>query len=167
MASTPPWPKEVFEKYEPVRVLGKGGFATVYLAKRKSQAVKGVEAVEKEHQEHELVAIKLVKAKTHTQTNYVQREICILQELNHPHIVKLIESWEPHDSVVCTATLVLSYAEGMTLNYLLRNIGAPSLTFGRVVIAQLIDAVAYLHSVRKLSGNFVQCSWKSLSHTTS
>jgi serine/threonine protein kinase len=148
MASTPPWPKEVQEKYAPVRILGKGGFATVFLAKRKSQAVEGVDAGENKTKEHnELVAIKLVKAKTHTETNYAHREIYILRELNHPNIMKLIECWEPHDSV-CAATMVLSYAEGKTLNYLLRNIGAPSLTFGRVVIAQLVDAVAYLHSVR-------------------
>ena len=137
MASDPPWPKEVIDKYEPVRRLGRGAFATVVLAKRKS-VNEGIDA--------ELVAIKMVKAKTNTQTHYAHREMYILQELNHPNIVKLIETWEPQDSTF-SATMVLSNAEGRTLDYLLVNVGGPSLTFGRVVMAQLVDAVAYLHSV--------------------
>lgn len=132
----PPWPKEVIERYEPVRRLGRGAFATVVLAKRKSG---------NEGSDAELVAIKMVKAETNTQNHYVHREMYILQELNHPNIVKLIETWEPHDATF-SATMVLSNAEGRTLDYLLVNVGAPSLTFGRVVMAQLVDAVAYLHS---------------------
>ena len=135
--SNPPWPKEVVGRYNPVRHLGKGAFATVMLAKRKAS---------EGGNDEELVAIKMVKVKTNKETQYAHRVMQILQELNHPSIVKLIESWEPHDSTF-SAALVLSYAEGRTLYYLLDNIGAPCLTFGRVVIAQLIDAVAYLHSV--------------------
>ncbi len=135
--SDPPWPKEVIDRYEPVRRLGRGAFATVVLAKRKL-VNEGIDA--------ELVAIKMVKARTNTQTQYAHREMYILRELNHPNIVKLIETWEPQDSIF-SATMVLSNAEGRTLDYLLVNVGAPSLTFGRVVMAQLVDAVAYLHSV--------------------
>jgi serine/threonine protein kinase len=54
MASTPPWPKEVLEKYEPVRVLGKGGFATVYLAKRSRRQLKELRRSTR-NKEHELV----------------------------------------------------------------------------------------------------------------
>jgi hypothetical protein len=43
--------------------------------------------------------------------------------------------------------MTVSYARGRTLHYLLKNVGAPSLTFSRVVIAQLVDAVSHLHSV--------------------
>ena len=136
----PPWPKEVIDRYEPVRKLGKGAFGVVVLAKRKQEtATEGNDA-------NEFVAVKMVTAKTNTQTQYAHREMNILQEINHPNIVKLIESWEPHDSIH-SATMILSYADGRTLNYLLENVGAPSPAFGRVVIAQLIDAVAYLHSV--------------------
>jgi serine/threonine protein kinase len=140
MSYTPPWPKEVFDKYKPVRPLGKGGFATVFLAKRKSTS--------KENGD-ELVAIKQVQAGTNTETHYAHREIYILKEINHPNIMSLIESWEPNDST-CSATMALTYAKGRTLDYLLKQVGAPSLTFGRVVIAQLIDAVAYLHSVSSI-----------------
>jgi calcium-dependent protein kinase len=137
MVSDPPWPKEMIDRFEPIRHLGRGAFATVVLAKRKLLP-EGID--------DELVAIKMVKAKTNTQTQYVHREMYILQELNHPNIVKLIETLAPQDLTFLT-TLVLSNAEGRTLEYLLVNVGAPSLTFGRVVMAQLVDAVAYLHSV--------------------
>lgn len=134
-SASPPWPREVLDKYAPIRTLGKGAFATVVLARRKL-TTKG--------DENRLVAMKQVKACTHTEVQYSHRELYILQELSHPNIMKLVESWEPSEGSVLMA---LSYAPGKTLEYLLRNIGAPSLAFCRVVIAQLVDAVAYLHSV--------------------
>ena len=137
MSSNLQWPKEVLDKYEPVRILGKGGFASVFLAKRKSTT---------EEKKEKFVAIKLVRAKTKTETHYAHREINILKEINHPNIMKLIESWEP-DASTGIATMAVTYARGRTLHYLLKNVGAPSLTFSRVVIAQLVDAVSHLHSV--------------------
>jgi aurora kinase len=126
------WPDEVLEQYEAVRFLGKGRFGSVVLAKSK--------------RDNELVAIKQVGAKTNTQTHYAHREMYILRELNHPNIMKLLDSWELQDNTKL-AFMALSYAKGNTLLYVLKHFAAPSFTFSRVVIAQLVDAVAYLHSV--------------------
>jgi serine/threonine protein kinase len=100
--------------------------------------------------ENHLVAIKLVKAGTDKDTNYAHREIYILKEISHTNIMTIIESFEPtNPDQSGVAAIVLNYAKGKSLEFLLSRIGAPSLVFGRAVIAQLVDAVAYLHTVSR------------------
>jgi serine/threonine protein kinase len=132
------WAPQVRDLYDPVRVLGQGGFASVVLAK--SKATK------------DLVAIKVVGkqqglkgAIRKSEWLYAHREIDILQELQHPNIMKVLHYWEP------TAThhamnMALSYHKGPTVEALLQHGGALSTTFGRVVITQVVDTISYLHS---------------------
>jgi 3-phosphoinositide dependent protein kinase-1 len=130
----PQWPPEVVELYEPLRELGRGGFASVILARNKKSG--------------EFHAIKVVgsKATTRKEMGYALREIDILAETNHPGIMKLIQHWEPPvDARMCAAVMALSYAEGPTLEKLLKLGGKLSFSFSRVVAAQLVDAVDYLH----------------------
>ena len=76
---------------------------------------------------------------------YARRELEILAELDHPCIMRMIDHWEPPtESHTCVAVMALSYARGPTLERLLRY-GKLSLLFARVVSAQLVDALAYLH----------------------
>jgi serine/threonine protein kinase len=134
------WPPEVGEIYVPVRELGRGGFASVLLARKKNAAVG-----EKDH----LVAMKVVGKKdaTRLEVGYAHREIDILRELTHPNIMYLVQYWEPPtDLHACAAVMALSYIKGPTLEVLLNIGGKLSLTFARVVAAQLVDAVTYLHS---------------------
>jgi serine/threonine protein kinase len=59
----------------------------------------------------------------------------------------LIEYWEPPTELhACAAVMALSYVKGPTLESLLKIGGKLSLNFARVVAAQLVDAVTYLHS---------------------
>jgi serine/threonine protein kinase len=141
------WPQEVAELYDPLRILGQGGFASVVLAREKG----GKKA---------LVAIKVVgqnKDKTKLQClTYAHREVDILRELSHPNIMKVIQSWDvanqeeqavsgsvSPNKTVCV--MALQHEKGPTLESLLQYGGALSNKFGRVVIAQAMDAVAYLH----------------------
>lgn len=91
----------------------------------------------------EMVAMKIVVSANRQQMGYYNREVDILRELSHPNIMKLIDHWRP--SEYC-AVMALSYSPGPTLLHLLRFRGALNFTFARVVIAQLVDAVLYLHS---------------------
>jgi serine/threonine protein kinase len=95
-----------------------------------------------------------------------------LQQIRHSGIVKLYYSWEgynqkppqerdecedkahtkrqqqqppPGASSPTAGVLVLEYIKGPTVESLLKHGGALSSTFARVVIAQVLDAVAYLH----------------------
>ena len=60
--------------------------------------------------------------------------------------MQLLGHWEPPvESHTCVAVMALSYSQGPTLDKLLRY-GRLGLRFTRVVAAQLVDAMAYLHS---------------------
>jgi serine/threonine protein kinase len=148
------WPARVAALYQPAKVLGRGGFASVVLAVRQSDGA-----------EH---AIKVVTGQSMSSSQqkqkggltvndmaYAVREIDILRELNHVNIVKLVDHWEEANSssssssssspTCCYCVMALSYARGPTLQQLLDVGGRLSLTFARVVCAQLVDAVEYLH----------------------
>jgi len=122
------WPPVVQEEYEPVRILGKGGFALVVLAKSKSTK--------------RLVAIKVVGG-SKMDLDYAHRELEILAHLKHPNVMQLEDSWECEGK---PAVMALTYVPGPTLDKLLRCVGAPSMSFCRVVSAQLVDVISFLHS---------------------
>ena len=129
------WPPEVTAMYDPIRNLGKGGFASVVLARSKNSS-------------GELVAMKVVGSRNASaqEYGYAHREIDILGELQHPNIMKLIDFWETEDHATCAAVMALTYSSGPTLQSLLETGGALNLVFAQVVAAQIVDAVAYLHS---------------------
>ena len=96
------WPAEVSKSYDPVRVLGVGGFASVTLARKKNPKAG----------DDKLVAIKIAGGRDATRKDiaYAHREIDILKELKHPHIMKLIDHWEPAPKEhLCAAVIALSY----------------------------------------------------------
>lgn len=127
------WPKEISDVYEPIRELGRGGFASVLLAQRKD-----------DHKQQ--VAIKLVDSATKKQIGYAHREIDILRECKHPNIMQLLDVYQPPVDVPGASVMVLNFAKGPTLQALLLKGGRLSFPFCRVVGAQLIDVLAYLHS---------------------
>jgi serine/threonine protein kinase len=129
------WPQVVKDTYEPVRVLGKGGFACVTLAKPKNPSAAGIN-------HPPLVAMKIVDGTSDARA-YAHREVDILRELNHPNIMKVIDSWEPNKFE--PAVIALSYSKGPTVLALLKHGGSLSSLFSRVVNAQLVDAISYLH----------------------
>jgi serine/threonine protein kinase len=134
------WPPEVGDIYDCVRELGRGGFASVMLARKKNAAV---------GEKDRFVAMKVVGGKdaTRLEVGYAHREIDILREITHPNIMYLVQHWEPPKELhACAAVMALSYVKGPTLECLLKIGGKLSLNFARVVAAQLVDAVTYLHS---------------------
>lgn len=135
------WPKAVVAEFEPIQVLGKGGFASVMLARRKNPSSK--------NKKDNLVAIKIVGSKnpTRMERGYAHREIDILKEVKHPRVMRLLDYWEPaREEHKCAAVMALSYIRGPTLEYILSKIGAPAMNFGHTISAQLVDVVAFLHS---------------------
>lgn len=128
------WPPEVLELYEEERNIGSGAFASVVLAKRRDAT--------NNDDDPELVALKSVASHTTEDIGYAHREICILQKINHPNIMDVVNSWESDGQTV----IAMTYSPGPTIEKILNYGGTPSLIFCRVVIAQIIDAVAYIHS---------------------
>lgn len=117
--------------YEPVQVLGRGGFGCVYMGKDKTSS------------SDIYVAIKVVGNDA-----YAKREASILSELttySHPHIVKLFGCYKPKLNESSKTCLVLSLARGPTLNRVLEKGGALSLLMAKTISRQLLNAVAFLH----------------------
>ena len=170
------WPSEIKESYDPIRILGKGGFASVVLAREKS--VTTHPSNDNRRSNNRKVAIKVVGSIHETDINltashirqerdrailYARREIEILKHIRHHNIVQLFHHWiaeeedgdndgmmqdekkVPQRNELTAAVLVLEYAKGPTVESLLKHGGALSTAFGQVIIAQAMDAIAYLH----------------------
>jgi len=195
------WPFEIQESYDPIRILGTGGFASVVLARHKNSnnaTGTGTATATASANDTDIdtgiqknkVAIKIVgcihkdgngnsngihltdshlKQQRDRAVLYARREIEILKHVHHPNIVRLFHHWirdendndnenENHGrsenkkapsrtqtQSLTAAVLVLEYARGPTVESLLKHGGALSTNFGRIVIAQTMNAIAYLH----------------------
>ena len=116
------------KKYKILSKLGSGSFGKVYLAQNKFTKEK--------------VALKQIKKsnKDLLSDGEIKDEIEILKALDHPDIVRIIESFNTKDSYV----LVTEYCEGGELFDQVRN--QLSETQIAVIFKQLLSGLAYLHS---------------------
>ncbi|KAI5679800.1 hypothetical protein M9H77_01027 [Catharanthus roseus] len=120
----------LFGKYEVGKLLGCGAFAKVYHARdvRNGQSV----------------AIKVINKKkisSNTLMTNIKREISIMRQLRHPHIVRLYE-------VLATKTkiyFVMEYVKGGEL-FAKVSKGRLSESLSRKYFQQLISALSYCHS---------------------
>lgn len=135
---TPPkWPKECNDLYSPVRVVGTGGFGSVWMAKRKDANTSNNGSGGGDTH----VAIKIVGKDT-----YAQREVQILHALSekqHPNIMRLIQDFSCDDGT--DHFIVLSLARGPTLQYVLNKDGGFGFKIAQCISKQLISAISFLH----------------------
>lgn len=134
------WPDECFDTYQRIDVLGKGSFGLVWLARRKGASK---QADDSEAPFHEFVAIKSIHIKNEKGKVYAEREIRILQELRHPHVIQLLHAYPIHADK--SRVVVMELARGPNLHQLVVKRGALGLPISRLVSRQLISAVAYIH----------------------
>ena len=116
------------KKYKVLSKLGSGSFGKVYLAQNKFTKEK--------------VALKQIKKsnKELLSDGEIKDEIEILKTLEHPDIVRIIESFNTKDSYV----LATEYCEGGELFDQVKN--QLSETQIAVIFKQLLSGLAYLHS---------------------
>ncbi|HLI48122.1 MAG TPA: protein kinase [Chthonomonas sp.] len=124
------------ERYRILRILGKGGMGTVYMA---------------EHLHlNTLVAIKevrLPKASGSEQAPHEQETVLheaqVLVQLHHPNLPKVTDAFIENDKFY----LVMEYIEGVTLEAFLRNQERTHLDVSKVVAwgIQIADVLDYLH----------------------
>ncbi|CAN4101102.1 unnamed protein product [Withania somnifera] len=125
--------KPIFGKYELGKLLGCGAFAKVYHAREINTG--------------NSVAIKVINKnnianKDGVPDKKIEREVCIMRQLQHPYIVRLHE-------VLATKTkiyLVMEYVKGGELFNQIANKGRYSEDLSRKCFQQLISAVNYCHS---------------------
>ncbi|OHT05535.1 CAMK family protein kinase [Tritrichomonas foetus] len=98
---------------------------------------------------NKFAAIKVVKKETISndliQTRF-QREIALLKKMDHPFITAFFQVIEDHDNYF----LVMEYAENGTLREFFQSIGRFTELQARRYFVQIISALEYLHSKRKV-----------------
>lgn len=127
---------QVYGDYEIVRPIGKGKFAIVYRAQRLSDG--------------EIVALKrisvdMIDAKARDKC---LKEVGLLQSLDHPNIIKYLDSFISDDDLV----IVVEWAAAGDLKRQLRKAQEKSTPFEERIIwkyfSQIADAIKHMHEKR-------------------
>jgi serine/threonine protein kinase/tetratricopeptide (TPR) repeat protein len=118
------------DRYSIERELGSGGMATVYLAE--------------DRKHHRQVAIKVLKPELAAAlgTERFLREIEITAQLNHPHILTLLDSGEADGLLF----YVMPYVVGEALRVRMERERRLPLNDAILVAREVADALAYAHS---------------------
>lgn len=103
----------LFERFRPLRRLGRGGHATVYLARDVDSGA--------------LVALKVIEDATPELIDRLRVQ-GVAQQLRHPNIVHVVEPWLVGDHPLLGAAapiagIALEYVDGTPLDRHLRNVG--------------------------------------------
>jgi len=107
--------------------LGRGEFSVVIKATEKATGeIWAIKCIQKETMEH----------------GRLETEIKILQDVEHPHVIKLKEYFESAETVY----LVMEMVTGGELFDKITQIGCYSEATACELVANILDAVAYLHS---------------------
>ena len=117
-------------RYEVQRELGRGGFATVYLAT--------------DVRHGRMVAIKVLHPELMgtLQSERFLREIRVVAHLNHPHILPMLDSGDADGLLF----FVMPYVEGETLRDCLEREKQLSIGEALRITAEIADGLAYAHS---------------------
>jgi serine/threonine protein kinase/Tol biopolymer transport system component len=123
------FPPSLSARYRVARELGRGGMATVYLAR------------DLKHDRE--VAVKVVHPSVASALGPERflREIAIAAQLHHPHIVQLYDSGEADGNLY----YVMPYEAGLSLRQRLACDGALPLDDAVVILRDVCDALAHAH----------------------
>lgn len=117
-------------QYKILNLLGKGGMATVYLAKHQSLGKK--------------VAIKILNDNLARDSNIRNRflsEAKSMANMSHPNIIPVVDLVEDENNVA----FVMEYVEGKTLKEYLATKGGLSNAVIKVLLSQITSALKYVH----------------------
>ena len=97
------------ESYVKERILGKGSFGTVFLIRQKIDDHSGGR--------DELCVLKEIRISDEEQRSAARREGRLLSQLNHPHIIRYLDSFEAQDNLC----LVMEFCPGGDVQALIRK----------------------------------------------
>jgi serine/threonine protein kinase len=137
-------------EYEVDSILGFGGQATTYLARRTNRSPdhKGIVNGSDRDSDAQVVVKEIVlpsQADVRVMQDAVsrfERGANLLAGLTHPQVVKLLDHFVENDK----AYLVLQYIQGRTMRQVLKDAGPPDADMVRNWGLQLCDILDYLHS---------------------
>ena len=125
-------------EYEIIKEVGEGSFGSIYLTKKENtNKFYALKVINKEY------IIKLGKIEDPFIEKY------ILNLCKHPSIIKLKSTFQTQKNLY----FVLEYAKNKDLNYLLKKLHIIPNEVSKQMIAELVNAIEYLHIEMKISHN--------------
>lgn len=119
--------------------IGAGGFGSVY------KAVKGnITYAVKVFREDYI----LQEYKKRGDDNRIQREIDIMKTVNHPFLVKYVDDFKGDDLNVPSYFLVMEYAQGVTLQKLIKGNGLTNEVLTVEIFKNILEGIKGLHQIR-------------------
>lgn len=119
--------------------IGAGGFGSVYKA-NKDVNTYAIKVFREEY--------ILQEYKQSGQNNRIQREIDIMKTVSHPFLVKYVDDFKGNDLNVPSYFLVMEYAEGETLQKLIKNRALKSEAQIITIFKNILEGIKGLHQVR-------------------
>eukprot|EP00928_Gymnodinium_smaydae_P061688 TRINITY_DN4571_c0_g1_i1.p1 TRINITY_DN4571_c0_g1~~TRINITY_DN4571_c0_g1_i1.p1 ORF type:complete len:713 (-),score=169.29 TRINITY_DN4571_c0_g1_i1:157-2295(-) len=127
-------PGKVWDEWDKVKKLGAGSFGTAYLAKNRYGEERVVKAVK--------------KSRVKIPVEDVEREIMVMRQVDHPHVVRLFGWYEDKRQIF----LIMEALKGGTLQEAVLQFQSERKGLReewiREVMKQVISALAYCHSLR-------------------
>ncbi|MBN1604154.1 MAG: TOMM system kinase/cyclase fusion protein [Chitinispirillaceae bacterium] len=125
---------DLHDCYRFTRKLANGGFSDVFLAEKRNSG--------------EYIAIKMMKSVSldegdERKTARFRREMLLYRQLDHPNIVKVIDSGETNNGILF---IVFEYIKGQNLSDLLKKEGALSLSRTVHLMMQLLKGLGEAHA---------------------
>lgn len=126
---------KVFHQYEIQKLIGNGSTSIVVLVESQVN--------------HKRYAAKIASIRDNQKSHflkYVENEITILKTLDHPHIIKLIDTFHfenqnKEDFII----LIMEFCKYGSLRNFIGNFGCRDKNQLKVLFIQILDAIKYLH----------------------
>ena len=121
----------IIKDYTLFKKIGSGSFGEVYLALKQNNNMP-------------LAAkrIDISVAKNKQNLKYLNYEISIMKELNHPNIIQFIDYFESHNHVY----VIMEYCNGGSLSSCLKKYGKPfPISILQYFMRQIVDGLQYIH----------------------
>lgn len=122
--------------------IGAGGFGSVYKATKEGKTF----AIKVFREEY-----VLQEYKNSGTNNRIQREIDIMKTVNHPYLIKYVDDFKSNDLNVPSFFLVMEFAEGETLQKIIKNKGLKSETQIVNIFKNILEGIKGLHQVRGIN----------------
>jgi serine/threonine protein kinase len=125
--------------YTFLEFVGAGGFGSVYKATKDGKTV----AIKVFREDY-----ILAEYRQSGDNNRIQREIDIMKTVNHPFLVKYIDDFKGSDLNVPSYFLVMEYADGETLQKIIKRNGFVSQIQVASIFRNILEGIKGLHQVR-------------------
>lgn len=125
--------------YTITEFIGAGGFGSVYKASKNGDTF----AIKVFREDY-----LLAEYKNGSKNNRIQQEIDIMKTVNHPFLIKYVDDFKGSDLNVPSYFLVMEYAEGETLQKIIKRNGFANQEQIAGIFKNILEGIKGLHQIR-------------------